>query len=187
MQSLPPIYYIIFTAVTALAVLLQALVMLGIYLAVRKSTDKLFEVVDELKGKALPALASTQSLLDDIAPKLKVATGNLAAVSSTLRHQSNHVNETLESVLNKTNVQVNRVDEMITATFDALNQASKAIELAVALPARRVSSVVQGLRVGMEVLLGKKHRSRERAEAAREQEPTSAEPMPAEEKPAQAI
>jgi hypothetical protein len=179
MHSLPPIYYIIFTAITSLGVLLQALVLLGIYLAIRKSTGKLHEVVDELKGKALPAIASTQSLLDDISPKLKIATSNLTEVSHRLRHQANQMNVTVDSLLEKTNAQINRVDEMVTATFDAMNQVSRAVETAVSLPARRVSGVLHGLRVGVEVLLGRKQPLVERAEAE-----DLVEEAPVEQKPA---
>jgi len=178
-DSLPPIYYVVFTGVTALAVLLQAVALLGILLVVRKSASKMFEIADEVKGKALPAIATTQNLLDDISPKLKVATSNLTEVSHTLRDQVNHANATVESLLEKTNAQIRRVDEMVTATFDALNQASKAVEIAVALPARRVSGVLHGLRVGMEVLLGKKQTASERAEANGLAEQTSAEEKPA--------
>jgi len=158
-QSLPPVYYIVFTAVTAAAVLLQALVLLGIFIAVRKSMGKLNEVADELKGKALPVLSTTQSLLDDVSPKLKIATSNLTEVSYTLRHQAKHVNKTVEVLLDKTNAQIGRVDEMVTATFDALDHASRAVEVAVALPARRVSGVIHGVKAGVEVLLGKKSHS----------------------------
>ncbi len=184
MYSSPPIYSIVFTAVIAAAVLLQALVLLGIYFAIRKSTAKLHEVMDEVKGKALPAIESAKDLLDDISPKLKVATGNLTEVSHTLRKQADHVDATMELLLDKTNIQINRVNEMADATFDALNQASKAIEMAVELPARRVSNVLHGLRVGMDVFFGKKRPLTERETIAEAPEPTPVVvPVEAESKP----
>jgi methyl-accepting chemotaxis protein len=152
MHNLPPIYYIIFTAVTALGVLLQAFVLLAIFFAVRKAAEKLHKVTDE----ALPAIASTKSLLEDISPKLKVAVSNLTEVSHTLRHQANHLDETVETLLNKTNAQVKRVDAMVTGAFDAMDHASKVVEGVVAAPARRVSGVIQGLKAGVEVFLAKK-------------------------------
>jgi len=154
MQSLPPIYYIIFTAVTALAVLLQALVLLAIYLALRKTLGKLHAVTDEVKGQVLPLVASTKSLIDDISPKLKVATSNLTEVSQTLRQQATHLNGTVESLLDKTNAQVSRVDEMVTAAFDAVDHAARTIEGAVSVPVRRVSGIVNGVRTGVEVFFG---------------------------------
>src|SRR5579875_20331 len=114
MQGLSPTYYIVFTAVTAAGVLLQALVLLAIYFAIKRSSGKLQETLDEVKSKALPAIESARSLLEDVSPKLKSATGNLLEVSGTLRQQSVHVNMTVESLLEKTNAQITRVDEMVT-------------------------------------------------------------------------
>jgi hypothetical protein len=156
MHSSPPTYYIVFTAVTALGVLLQALVLLAIYFALRKSMGEFREIAREVKEKALPTLASTQNLLEDISPKLKVATSNLTEVSNTLRHQANHINLTVEAVLNIADAQVRHIDEMVTATFKALDQASKALESAVAAPARRLTGVVNGVRAGVEAFVGRK-------------------------------
>ena len=156
MHALSPTYYIVFTAVTAAGVLLQALVLLAIYIAIRRSTGKLQETLDEVKSKALPTLESARSLLDEVSPKLKTTTRNLAEVSETLRTQASHVNATVELLLERTNAQVSRVDDMVTATLDALEHASRAIDLAVSVPARRVTGLLRGLKAGVDVLLGGK-------------------------------
>ncbi|MGB0124962.1 MAG: hypothetical protein WA419_16340 [Silvibacterium sp.] len=156
MHSLPPTYYIIFTAVTALGVLLQAVVLLAIYIALRKTFGKLHAVTDEVKGQVLPLVASTKSLIEDISPKLKVATSNLTEVSQTLREQANHLNGTVEALLDKTNAQIARVDGMVTAAFDAVDHATRTIEGAVSVPVRRVAGIVSGLKTGVEVFFGKR-------------------------------
>ena len=157
MHAVSPTYYIVFTAVTAVGVMLQALVLVAIYIAIRRSTGKLQETLDEVKSKALPTLESARSLLDDVSPKLKTATGNLAEVSETLRAQASHVNATVELLLERTNVQISRVDDMVTSTLDALGHASRAIDAAIALPARRVTGILHGVKAGVDVLMrGKK-------------------------------
>jgi hypothetical protein len=166
MQNLPPIYYIIFTAVTALGVLLQAFVLLAIFFAVRKAVGELREVAADVRSKAIPTIVSAKDLIEDISPKLKIATANLVEVSHTLRHQATHFNDTVESLLEKTSIQITRVDAIVTSAFDAVDHASRAIENAVAAPARRVSGVIQGLKTGVEVFLSKKPAPRETAEAA---------------------
>jgi uncharacterized phage infection (PIP) family protein YhgE len=172
MHPLPPVYYVIFTAITAAAVLLQALVLLALFLVLRKAMGKLLGITDELKEQALPLLASTRSLVEDVTPKLKTATSNLTEVSHTLRQQANHLNETLSALLDKTNTQIRRVDEMVTGTFDAVDQATRAVENAVAIPVRRMSGVIRGLKAGIETFLSRKPASREKetAESAEAQE-----------------
>lgn len=156
MHELPPTYYIVFTAVTAAGVLLQAFVLLAIFFALRKSMSDFRAIANEMKDKVLPAVASARSLLEDVSPKLKVATANLAEVSHTLRQQADHLNQTVESVLNKTDAQVSRVNEMVSAVFNAVDQGSRALENAVSAPARRVTGVINGVRAGVEVLVGRR-------------------------------
>jgi uncharacterized membrane protein len=156
MNPLPPVYYIVFTAITAAAVLLQALVLLALFLAVRKAMSKLLTVTDEVKEQALPLLASARSLVEDVSPKLKVASGNLVDVSHTLRQQANHVNDTVSVLLDKTNAQLSRVDEMISGTLNAVDHATRTIESAVSTPVRRVSGLLHGLKTGVEVFITKK-------------------------------
>lgn len=139
----------IFTAITAVAVLLQAIAMLGMMIAVRKS-------IAEFREKALPAIISTRNLVEEISPKLKIATSNLADVSHTLRQQTNHINETVDAMLTKTDLQVRRVDEMVTATFDAVGHATRAFETVISNPVRRVTGVINGVRAGVETFVGAK-------------------------------
>ena len=98
MRELSPVYYIIFTAVTAAAVLLQAVVLLALFLVLKKAIGKLLAVTDEVKEQALPLLATTRGLVEDISPKLKVASSNLVEVSHTLRHQANHVSDSVNEL-----------------------------------------------------------------------------------------
>ena len=156
MHELPPTYYIIFTAVTAAGVLLQAFVLLAIFIALRKSMGEFREIAHEVKGKALPAIDSARSLLEDVGPKLRVATSNLEEVSHTLRQQAGHLNQTVESLLNRTDAQIRRVDDMVTAVFNAVDQGSRALENAVSIPARRFTGVINGVRAGVETLVGRR-------------------------------
>lgn len=156
--SPPSDYYlvlVIFTAVTAFTLLLLVCCLVGMVVMLRKSIKKMEALADEAKAKAYPVLASAQALLDDIGPKLKTATSEFSDVSQKVRHQANSVNETLDSVLEKANIQIRRIDEMVTGTMDAVEQVSRTIESAVAAPTRRVSGVLRGIRVGMGVFLGR--------------------------------
>jgi hypothetical protein len=56
----------IFIAVTAFAVALQALVLVALYLAVRKSTAKMEAIATEVTGKALPTIETVQNLLIEL-------------------------------------------------------------------------------------------------------------------------
>ena len=150
--QLPTIYYIIFSVATAAGVLLQALVLLGMYFAIRKSMQKMHETADELKVHVVPAAAAARRLIEDISPKLKIASTNLVEASHSLRHQANHINATVDDVLNKTTAHVAHVDEMVGAIFTSVNHASTALQHAVAAPYKQFSGIVAGVKAGFSVL-----------------------------------
>ena len=155
---------VIFTALTAFSLLLQACCLLVMAVVVLKAAKKMQAVTDEVKGKAMPVIASAQTLLDDISPKLRTATSELSEISQKVRHQAQNVNQTMDNALTKANVQIHRIDEILTTTINAVDHASKSIESAVASPTRRVSSIVHGVRVGLGVFLGSPREDRVRQE-----------------------
>ncbi len=148
----PQIVFIIFTAVTSVGVLIQAFVLLGMYLAVKKSTDKVHELSDQLKQHLVPTLATSRNLIEDISPKIKVAISNLVEASGVLRSQAEQINKTVAHVSNVAEAQVSRVDEMATAILDGLTQTTAAVQHGIATPLKQVSGVLNGLRAGLDVL-----------------------------------
>jgi methyl-accepting chemotaxis protein len=148
----PQIVFIIFTAVTAVGVLIQAFVLLSMFFAVKKATSEAREVFDQLKQHIVPTLAITRNLVEDISPKIKVATSNLVEASSILRSQAEHINKTVAQVADIAQAQASRVDEMATAVLDGITQATAAVQHGIASPLKQVTGVLNGLRAGLDVL-----------------------------------
>ncbi|WP_158748932.1 hypothetical protein [Acidobacterium sp. S8] len=148
----PQIVLIIFTAFTSVGVLIQAFVLLGMFIALRKATNKVHDLSDQLKQHLIPALSHSRNLLEDISPKIKVATSNLVVASEVIRTQAEHLNKTMSHVTDVAETQVTRVDEMATAVLDGLTQATAAVQHGISTPLKQVSGVLNGLRAGLEVL-----------------------------------
>ena len=148
----PQIVFIIFTAVTSVGVLIQAFVLLGMFFAVKKATGEVRELSDQLKQHLVPTLAITRNLVEDISPKVKVATSNLVEASSILRSQAEHINKTVAHVADIAQAQASRVDEMATAVLDGITQATAAVQHGIASPLKQVTGVLNGLRAGLDVL-----------------------------------
>lgn len=158
-SQLPPIYYIIFTGITCFGVLLQAFVLLGMFLALRRMMAKLHVITDELRPHLLPIVSTTRNVIEESAPKVKVAVSDMVEVTHKLRTEANHVTATVDEVLRKANTQANRVDEMVTAGFDSAAHATHAVQHAISVPVRQASAVFAGLKAGFDVLLRRDHSS----------------------------
>src|SRR5580693_3836897 len=117
MHQVPQWIYITFTAVTAAGVLLQAFVLLGMLLALKGALGRLNEVSKTAEDHVIPALASARRLIEELSPQVKVAVANVvvasqnvAAVSKTVRDQTEQVSETVDELRQKTEIQAERVD-----------------------------------------------------------------------------
>lgn len=158
MNSVPSSDYfvvlVIFTAIAAVTLLIQVSMLVGMFVVMRRGMAKLQKVAEEAKAKAFPVINQAQDLINEMAPKVRTAVSNLEQVSHTVRKQATNVNSSVENLVGKANAQIRRVDQMLTATLNAVDDASRTVEKAVAAPTRRVSGILNGIRVGVGVLLG---------------------------------
>lgn len=166
MHEIPPWIYITFTVVTTIGVVFQAAVLLGMLLALKGALKRMHELSELAQEHAIPALATARRLLEEVGPKLKVASQNAVTVSQnaikvsqsaveiseTLKEQSARLGTTVDQLREKTEVQAERVDEMVTGTLDSIAHATAMLQRFVAGPVRQISAVFNGLRAGFGVL-----------------------------------
>ena len=147
-----------FIFVTGFAVVLQALIMVALYLAVRKSAAKMEALATELTSKAVPTMETVQSLLVELRPKIEVLSCNVAESSSMVRNQLGRIDATLTDALDRTRLQVIRADELLNRTMDKVEETSEVIHKTVLSPLRQVNGLMAAISTGVEVFLGQKRR-----------------------------
>lgn len=157
----------LFIAVTSAAVVLQMLILLALYLAMRKLNARLETVVDETQSRVFPLLENAKvmqqdvkALLEATRPKLDVILDNVAHVTTTARTDIERVEVTLNDLLDRTRLQVIRVDEMVTRTLDRVEETSEKVQHSVMSPVRQVSGLVQGLSAGLGAFFSAQKRRR---------------------------
>jgi len=150
MESLLPL----FIALTGVAVLLQAGVLLAMYLTMRKSSARMEVLATEVQSKAIPALESATQVLNDARPKLAMILENIEHSSSTLRAQITRLDAASNDALDRGRLQLIRADELVTRTLDRIEQTSDMVHKTVVSPVRQISGVISGITAGLEYLLG---------------------------------
>jgi hypothetical protein len=148
----------IFIAVTAVAVVIQAGILVGLYVAVRKSTAKMEALASQVTSKALPTMETVQAMLVEIRPKLDVMTVNLSESSTLVRNQLGRLDATLTDALDRARLQVIRADELLNRTMDKVEETSDAVHKTVISPLRQVNGLMSAISTGVEVFLGQKRR-----------------------------
>jgi hypothetical protein len=144
----------IFIAVTSGAVVIQAGILVALYLSVRKSTAKMDALATELKEKAIPTLETVQSFIAEVRPKVDTIATNVAESSELIRNQLIRIDATLTDALDRTRLQVIRADELLNRTMDKVEETSEIVHKTVVSPLRQVSGVMNAIYTGVEVFLG---------------------------------
>lgn len=159
----------IFIAVTAAAVVIQAGILVAMYLAVRQSGARMEALASEVRTKVLPTAELAQSMLAEARPKLETIITNLSDSSTILRAQLERLDATVSDVVDRARLQVIRADELVGRTLDRVEQTTDLVHKTVVSPVRQVSGVVQGVMAGLEFFFGGNRRQRESSPVAQDE------------------
>ncbi len=153
----------IFIAVTAAAVVLQALMMGAVYLTLRKLSAHLKLATDEVKAEVFPLLENGKALQADIkriletsAPKVELVLDNAAAITTTAHAGIGRAETTLNDMLDRARLQVIRADDMVTRTLDTVEDTTERVAHTVTSPVKHASGLVQGITAGVGAYFGQK-------------------------------
>jgi hypothetical protein len=141
---------IIFVAFTGASVLLQACVLLAIYLSLRKTAKSAMEASQDFKTTVLPMVHSTKDLIDRITPQVILITEGLAELTKTLKKETNGVSVSASEIMERVNRQTQRLDGMLTNGLDAVERAGEVVETAVAGPIRQVNGIMAAIKAMIE-------------------------------------
>jgi len=151
-------------AVTTAAVLIQAGILIALYLSVRKSSERMEALATEVKTKVLPAAETAQSMLLELRPRIETIAENLSQATTLARGQMQRLDATVQDVVDRTRLQIIRADELLSRTMDKVEDATEAVHKTVVSPVRQFAGLVQGVTAGMEFLFnGRRRRSRDGA------------------------
>lgn len=139
----------IFIVVTAVAVVMQACILLAMAIAARKTQTRVVAILEELRGHVGPILKTTREVLDDSAPKIKTITANLEDTSHLVRVQTIHLNHAMDDLLARSREHVARVDGMVTDTLDSVDQARRTVTRVSEGPMRWVTAMSNGIQAAV--------------------------------------
>lgn len=148
----------IFIALTGLAVLLQAGVLVAIFVVLRKSSTKMEALATEVKTKILPTIAQAEAMLTELRPNVEAIAEQVKETTTIVRNEVERVDATVNDVVDRARLQIIRADELFTRTLDRVERTSDIVQKTVISPVRQVSGLMHGLTAGLEFLFA--HRGR---------------------------
>jgi len=153
----------IFVVVAAIALVLQLGTLFALFLALRKTAEKLEGVVGRLESQTTPILSTAHAILDEAQPKLSEITSNLAESTATVRAQVAEMAGATTEIVGRARLQAERIDEFVHNTISRLELTSEFVQQSVITPIKRIQAIVQAVTAGFGVL--RRYRSRRKTES----------------------
>jgi hypothetical protein len=145
----------IFVGMVAIAMVTQAIALIVMAVGAGKARKRGLEIAQEVRDKMMPIIDGTHDLIRDNSPKIKVITENFVEASHIIREKAREFDVTASDLNAKTRAQAARVDGMVTSVLDTTAELKDSIQRGIKVPVREITGLVNGLKAGLDVLVGR--------------------------------
>jgi hypothetical protein len=159
---------VIFSIVAAIALVVQGAMLIALFFEIRETNKKVNGLVGDLHTRVGPILTRVQILLDDTQPRISNMVADAAHIVYLTRGQAQKMDRVLTDASDRLRGQLNHVDRLMTGALEAVEDAGSQIRTSFWRPMQKASALLQGIKVGLELL--RSRRGSKRGEEPREQQ-----------------
>lgn len=159
---------VIFSTIAVIALALQGAMLIALFIEIRETNKRLNTFVGDLQTRVGPILTRVQILLDDTQPKISNMVADAAHVVYLTRGQAQKMDRVLTDASDRLRGQLNHLDRIMTAALETVEDAGSQFRSSVWRPMQKASALLQGIKVGLELL--RSRRSSNRRDEPREQQ-----------------
>jgi len=141
----------LFVALTAIAIITQAGVLVGIYVMSRRLSDQVERFMKDTREMMVP--------IRSIAENLRTASANIVEIGLSARDQFRRVEAMVTDTGEALHMQLERFDRVSQNIIDRINETAEIVQDSVVRPAREVAAVAKGLTRGFGTFLFGRGRS----------------------------
>jgi Mg2+ and Co2+ transporter CorA len=146
-------------ALVALAMVVQAFVLLGAFFAMRKAASAMNEKIEELRSSmmplvetAVPLLETSRNLVTKLAPRIDGMSEDVAAIAHTVRVQTGELQAAAAEMVERARIQASRLDAMLSNLLDAVDRAGGFVADTVNRPIRQINALIASAKAVVESL-----------------------------------
>jgi uncharacterized protein YoxC len=158
-----------FSIVAAIALVVQVAILIGLFLQLKRTTESINRMINDLHNRVGPILTRTQILLEDTQPKLSNLVDDASQVVYLARAQAQKMDRVFTDASDRLRGQLVRADRIITGTLEAVEDAGTQVRRSFLGPVQKASAVVQGIKIGLDFLRSRR-REKEPLHETMEQE-----------------
>ena len=119
-----------FVFVTGAAVVLQAFVLIAVFIQLRRTAARVEETVKDLNAKLSPILSRLQFLVEDVSPRISGIVADAAELTRLARSQAQKVDRVMTETMERLRLQLIHVDQILTGAMEAVEETGSRIRRA---------------------------------------------------------
>jgi hypothetical protein len=160
-----------FVVVTAFAILVQAVVLIALFITLRRTAAQVEKTVADFNTKVAPLVSRVQILVDDIAPRITGIVVDASEITRLARSEAQKVDRILSEALERLRMQLIHVDHILTGAMEAVEEAGSHLRNTVWAPVVKATALIRGVQAGIDFFRNARgRRSGDRVETASEQQ-----------------
>ena len=159
----------IFSLVAAAALIVQVVILTALFFQLRKTTENMNRLVGDLHSRVGPILTRVQILLDDTQPKISSMVNDASHIVYLARGQAQKIDRVFTDAADRLRGQLVHADRILTGTLEAVEDAGAKFSHSFWKPMQKASALVQGIKVGLDLLRSRRKPS-SRGDEPREQQ-----------------
>ena len=132
---------IVFVALTGAAVLMQACVLLALFLTVRRTAKMAQDEMAEFRTVLIPAVTESREFLKRVGPRVETVVVDLADLATNLKAQGEEMQASTTEMMERLRRQTSRLDIMLSDVLDRVDRAGNIVSDAVNVPLRQVAGM----------------------------------------------
>jgi hypothetical protein len=160
----------VFVVVAAVAILFQAAILTALFFQMRRSMDRMDRLTGDLQSRVGPILTRVQMLLDDTQPKISEMVADAAHVVYLTRGQAQKMDRIVTEASDRLRGQLVHADRILTGALETVEEAGTQFRRSFWRPVQKVSAVVTGIKVGLDLLRSRRGSSGSSGESAEHEE-----------------
>src|SRR6266849_4045584 len=141
-----------FSIIAAIALVVQVVILTALFLQLRRTTENVNRLVGELHARVGPILTRVQILLDDTQPKISSMVADASHIVYLARGQAQKVDRVFTEAADRLRGQLSHADRILTGALEAMEDAGAQFRTSFWRPVRKASALVQGIKVGLDLL-----------------------------------
>jgi hypothetical protein len=159
-----------FSIVAAIALVVQVGILIGLFLQLKRTTESINRMVNDLHTRMGPILTRTQILLDDTQPKISSLVDDASHVVYLARAQAQKMDKIFTEASDRLRGQLVRADRILSGTLEAVEDAGTQVRRNFLGPVQKVSAIVHGIKIGLDVLRSRRSQPENTREGVEQQE-----------------